>query len=199
MITENTDPNFGNVDPRMLGAVVAASDVDAWFQREVLSLEPALMQYLQHNWRNKSDIADLRQDIYVQVFEAALQAIPASPKPFLFTTARNLLIRRMRREQIVSIEAVSDIEALETAADAPGPERTTIARDELRKLQSILDQMPPRSREAFMLQQLDGLSRKEIALRMGINDKTVKGYLQTAGQVLADLLFGDPADLRRKA
>jgi RNA polymerase sigma factor (sigma-70 family) len=193
------DPNFGNVDPRMLGAVVAASDVDAWFQREVLPLESALMQYLQHNWRNKSDIADLRQDIYVQVFEAALQGIPAAPKPFLFTTARNLLIRRMRREQIVSIEAVSDIEALETAADAPGPERTTIARDELRKLQSILDQMPPRSREAFMLQQLDGLSRKEIALRMGINDKTVKGYLQTAGQVLADLLFGDPADLRRKS
>jgi RNA polymerase sigma factor (sigma-70 family) len=198
-MTENTDPNFGNVDPRMLGAVVAASDVDAWFQREVLPLEPALMQYLQHNWRNKSDIADLRQDIYVQVFEAALQAIPTSPKPFLFTTARNLLIRRMRREQIVSIEAVSDVEALESAADAPGPERTTIARDELRKLQSILDQMPPRSREAFMLQQIDGLSRKEIALRMGINDKTVKGYLQTAGQVLADLLFGDPADLRRKA
>ncbi|HEY5238014.1 MAG TPA: RNA polymerase sigma factor [Rhizomicrobium sp.] len=198
-MTENTDPNFGNVDPRMLGAVVAASDVDAWFQREVLPLEPALMQYLQHNWRNKSDIADLRQDIYVQVFEAALQAIPASPKPFLFTTARNLLIRKMRREQIVSIEAVSDVEALESAADAPGPERTTIARDELRKLQSILDQMPPRSREAFMLQQIDGLSRKEIALRMGINDKTVKGYLQTAGQVLADLLFGDPADLRRKA
>jgi RNA polymerase sigma factor (sigma-70 family) len=197
-MTENTDPNFGNVDPRMLGAVVAASDVDAWFQREVLPLEPALMQYLQHNWRNKSDIADLRQDIYVQVFEAALQAIPTSPKPFLFTTARNLLIRRMRREQIVSIEAVSDVEALESAADAPGPERTTMARDELRKLQSILDQMPPRSREAFMLQQIDGLSRKEIALRMGINDKTVKGYLQTAGQVLADLLFGDPADLRRK-
>ncbi len=198
-MTKNTDPNFGNVDPRMLGAVVAASDVDAWFQREVLPLEFALMQYLQHNWRNRSDIADLRQDIYVQVFEAALQGIPTLPKSFLFTTARNLLIRRMRREQIVSIEAVSDIEALETAADAPGPERTAIARDELRKLQAVLDQMPPRSREAFMLQQLDGLSRKEIALRMGISDETVKGHLQTAGQVLADLLFGDPADLRRKA
>ena len=75
-MTENTEPGLDDVDPRIQGAVITAPEVDAWFEREVLPLEAALMQFLQHNWRNKSDIADLRQDIYVRVYEAALKEIP---------------------------------------------------------------------------------------------------------------------------
>ena len=56
------------------------------------------MQFLRHNWRNKADIADLRQEVYVRVYEAARKQIPDPAKPFVFTTARNLLIDRVRRE-----------------------------------------------------------------------------------------------------
>lgn len=196
-MTENTDPDFDGVDPRILGAVIAAPDVDAWFVREVLPLEAALMQYLQHNWRNKSDIADLRQDIYIRAYEAALQGLPESPKAFVFTIARNLLIRRMRREQIVPFEAVSDFEALGIAIDTPGPESNAIARDELRRLQLVVDRMPPRCREAFVMYQIDGLSRREIAIRMGVNEQTVKTHLRDAGRFLADMLYGEHSDKRR--
>jgi RNA polymerase sigma-70 factor (ECF subfamily) len=64
-------------------------------------------------------------------------------------------------------------------------------------LQAVLDRLPPRAREAFLLQQLDGFSRKEIAVRMGVGEETVKSHLQTAGELLADMLFGEPPDLRR--
>ena len=64
-MTETMEPESNEVDPRMRGAVIAASEVDAWFVREILPLEAALMQFLQHNWRNKSDIADLRQLVLV--------------------------------------------------------------------------------------------------------------------------------------
>jgi RNA polymerase sigma-70 factor (ECF subfamily) len=171
--------------------VIPAPEVDAWFEREVLPLEAALMQYLQHNWRNKSDIADLRQDIYVRTYEAALKGIPESPKAFVFAIARNLLIRRVRREQIVPFEAVSDFDALGMAIDTPGPENTLIARDELRRLQSALDRLPPRAREAFVMQQVDGLTHREIAARMGINERTVQTHLRDAGRALADILYGD--------
>ena len=190
-MTENTGPDLTDVDPRIVGAVIAAPDVDAWFEREVLPLEAALMQYLQHNWRNKSDITDLRQDIYVRVYESALKGFPESPKAFVFAIARNLLIRRMRREQVVPFEAVSDFEALGTAIDAPGPENALIARDELRRLQTALDRLPPRCREAFVMQQIDGLTHREIATRMGINERTVQTHLRDAGRALADILYGD--------
>jgi RNA polymerase sigma-70 factor (ECF subfamily) len=152
------------------------------------------MQYLQHNWRNKSDIADLRQDIYVQVYQAARASFPESPRAFLFATARNLLIRRMRREQIIPIEAVSDFDALGLAIETPGPESNVIARDELRRLQSALDRLAPRTRQAFVMRQVDGLSHREIAERMGITERTVKYHLAEAGTMLADILFGEHSD-----
>ena len=196
-MTENTEPDFDDVDPRYRGAVITAPEVDAWFEREVLPLEAALMQFLQHNWRNQSDIADLRQDIYVRVYKSALKVIPNSAKAFVFATARHLLIRRVRREQIVPIEAVSDFEALGTAIDEPGPESLVIARDELRRLQAALDRLPPRCRQAFVMRQVDGLSRREIAARMGVTEKTVKNHLNEAGRTLANILFGEHADVRR--
>lgn len=109
-------------------------------------LEAAPMQPLQHNWSNQGDIADLRQDVYVQVFEAAKQRILEQAKAFVFQLARNLLINHVRREPIIPIEAAANAEALSVAVDAPGPERVLLARDELRGLQMVLDRLPPRCR-----------------------------------------------------
>jgi len=193
-MTKTTEADFDDVDPRILGAVIAAPDVDAWFEREVLPLEAALMQFLQHNSRNKSDISDIRQDIYVRVYESALQKLPDNPKAFVFAVARNLLIQRMRREQIVPIEAVADFDALGAAIDAPSPERTVIARDELRRLQAAVDRLPPRCRQAFVMQQVDGLTRQEIAERMGLSERTVRNHLREAGIAIANILFSEHGD-----
>ena len=118
----------------------------------------------EHNWRNEADIADLRQDVYERVCEAAQEHIPEHAKAFVFKTARNLFVDRVRRSQVVPIDAVSDFEALGIPLDAPGPDRGVIARDELRRLQAALDCLPPRCREAVVLGRIEGFSGKEIAV-----------------------------------
>jgi RNA polymerase sigma-70 factor (ECF subfamily) len=170
---------------------MTASQAEDWFVREVLPLEAALMHYLQHNWRNKADIADLRQDVYTQVFDAAQKTIPDNARAFVFATARNLLINRLKREHIVPIEAVADVEALGTAIETPGPERSTIARDELRRLQAALDRLPPRCREAVVLGRIEGLSGREIAVRMGITEQAVSYHLITGLRALVNEVFGE--------
>lgn len=179
-------------------ADMTATEVDDWFAREVLPLELALVQFLHRNWRNASDIADLRQDIYVQLYEAASKEIPVHTRQFVFTTARNLLINRVRREQIVSIEAMADLDVLEIAEETPGPDRTVIARDELRQLQIALERIPERHRTIFKMAQIDGLSGREIALRVGLAESTVSLHLTKATRMIADLLYGEPKDLRRE-
>ncbi len=188
----------GGTDARPSGASMNAFALKAWFVREVLPLEAALMQYLQHNWRNKSDIADLRQDVYLRVCEAALKETPLNTRQFVFATARNLLIDRVRREQVIPIEAVSDLDALDIALDAPGPERAVAARDELRLVQAALDKLAPRCREAIVMGRIEGLSGKEIAARMGVGESTISEHLAKGMRALADILYGDPADIRRR-
>jgi RNA polymerase sigma factor (sigma-70 family) len=196
-MSEKPEADRENTDPRYHGALNAAPEVDAWFEQEVLPLEADLVQFLQHNWRNKGDIADLRQDVYVRVYEAALKNIPDSAKSFVFTTARNLLINKVRREHIVPIEAVADLDALGVAMEEPDPERNVIARAELRRLQAALDRLPRRCREAVVMKQIEGLSRSEIAARMGIAEKTVKCHLNDGVRALANILYSEKPDLRR--
>ena len=170
---------------------MSTADVNAWFVREILPLEPILMSYLRHHWPNKSDIEDLRQEIYARVHLAAQKKIPQPAKPFVFTVARNLLINRARQAHVVPIEAVADLEALGIAIDAPSPDRSVIARDELRRLQAALDRLPPRCREAVILGRIEGLTGREIAARMNVGTATVSEHLENGMRLLANLLYGE--------
>jgi RNA polymerase sigma-70 factor (ECF subfamily) len=196
-MVDRTDSNKQGADQRPSGAHMSSAEVDAWFRREVLPLEPMLMQFLQQNWRNASDVPDLRQEVYSRVYEAACRQLPEKPKQYVFATARNLLINRMRQGQVVPIEAASDLDGLEIAADAPGPEQSAIARDELRHVQAALDRLPPRAREVILLRRVEGLSRPEIAQRMGITEGTVSQHLEHAVRALVEILGGDPPTVRR--
>ena len=197
-MVERPDTNSEAANRYLSGVNPFETEADAWFVREILPLEASLMQYLQHNWRNKSEISDLRQEVYVRVYEAAKHEIPEWPKQFLFATARNLLINRVRHAQIVPIEAVSDLEALEIAGEVPDPERIVQARDELRLLQVALDSLPPRWRTAVVLQRVEGLSRKQIAERMGVTESSAAKYLADGICALVDKLYGHPPNLRGK-
>ncbi len=191
---ETPDSGRDNAGLQPAGASMPQSDVDHWFVREVLPLESALMQYLRRHCRNKSEIPDLVQDIYVQVYEAAQLRLPEHPKAFLLTTARNLLINRVRRDQIVRIEAVADLEAVNIALDEPSPERAVIARDMLRRLQSALDRLPARCRQAVVMKKVEGLPAREIAARMGISENTVNRHLTEGMLMLADCIYGEAED-----
>jgi RNA polymerase sigma factor (sigma-70 family) len=181
------------------GAAVSDDAVSAWFLCEILPLEAILMTYLRHNWRNASDISDLRQEIYARVFEAARERIPDNPKRFLLTSARNLLIDLVRREQVVPMETFADLDALGIASGAPDTDRVIIEQEELQRVEAALAQLPPRTREAIELAYFEGLSRTEIARRMGITHQVASRFVAKGALILGRILYGLPADGRTKS
>jgi len=102
--------------------------LDTWFKREIIAHEPALVRYLARHWPNRQEIFDLRQDIYIRVYDAAAKSRPQSPKSFLFSTARHLIIDRIRRQRIVSIDSVGDVDALNVMIEDISPERRIATR-----------------------------------------------------------------------
>lgn len=172
-------------------APLSTRDVAVWFVREVLPLEPILTRYLQRNWHNPSDIVDFRQEVYARVCTSAQREIPREPQRFVLVTARNLLITRLRDAQVIPIEATADIDVLEVATESPGPDRIAIARDELRRLQTALDQLPSRCREAVVLAHIHGLPGHEIAQRMNISPRMVSAHLNNGLRLLANAMHGE--------
>ncbi len=180
------------------GLAVTEDAVSAWFLREIMPLEAILMAYLKQNWRNASDIPDLRQEIYARVFEAARENIPDNPKRFLLTSARNLLIDLVRREQVVPMETFADFDALGIASDAPQADRQLIEREDIQRLEAALEKLPPRTREAIGLAYFEGLTRAEIAKRMGVTQRAVSQFVAKGTLILGDVLFGSSADRSAK-
>jgi RNA polymerase sigma-70 factor (ECF subfamily) len=165
------------------------TDLDDWFVREILPLEGALTRYLRRNWRDAADLPDLRQEVYVRVYESARGRLPEQPQAFLFASARNLLIDRARRAQIVSIETLADLELSDHAVDELTPERHAGGRGELRLLQQALDELPQRCREVVSLRKIDGMSQREVAQHMGIQEATVEKQISKGIRALADSLL----------
>jgi RNA polymerase sigma-70 factor (ECF subfamily) len=191
---DTSDTGWETADLHLRDAGMSASGVNEWFVREILPLETALMQFLRRGWRNSNDVEDLCHDVFVHIYEAASREIPHPAKPFAFAVARNLLIDRIRRENIVAIEAVADMETLGITLDEPGPDRTAIARQELRRLQTALNRLPDKWRETVVMRKVEGLSRPEIAARLGVAEPTVSQYLAQGMAALADYFSNDPAD-----
>ncbi|NVE00167.1 RNA polymerase sigma factor [Massilia sp. BJB1822] len=165
------------------------TDLNEWFVREVLPLEGALMRYLRRNSRDPGELPDLRQEVYVRVYEAARQRMPELTTAFVFATARNLLIDRARRAQIVSIETVAELELPETAGDDLTPERHASGRGELRLLQAALEELPPRCQEVVRLRKIEGMSQREVAEQLGIQEDTVEKQIAKGMRALADALL----------
>ena len=193
-MVDTPDKNRESAGQASPGAAMSAPELRSWFAREVLPLEATLIQFLRRNWRNKSEIEDLLQEVYVRVYEAARKELPQSAKPFVFTIARNLLINRFRQQQVVAIEAVADLDMLDVSADEPAPDRAAIAHEEFRRLQAAIDRLPARCREAITLGRIEGLTGREIAQRMGISEAAVSKHLARGMSILSDLLHREPGE-----
>jgi RNA polymerase sigma-70 factor (ECF subfamily) len=164
--------------------------LDVWFEREVLSHEDSLVRYLTRVWPNAHEVHDLRQEIYVRVYEAAGKSRPYAAKSFLFTTARHLMTDRLRRNRIVSIEAAGETDFLNVLVDEVSPEQQVNARQELKRVAQALDLLSPKCRRVVWMRKVEDISQREVAERLGIDEKTVEKHVAKGVRVITDYVFG---------
>lgn len=170
-----------------------------WFMREIIPHERSLVRFMGRVTPNREEVADLRQEVYIRVYEAAARSRPLRPKSFLFATARHLMADRVRRGKIVSIEAKADVEAFHVLIDEISPEQNIRARQELRQLGLAFELLPMQCREVMWMRKVEELSQKEVARRLGINEKAVEKRLARSVRLLAEACSEElPVDKRNR-
>jgi RNA polymerase sigma-70 factor (ECF subfamily) len=160
----------------------------AWLARHILPHEPALRAWLRRRVTPGLEVDDVVHETY-----AALAALPSvdhieSPRGYAFQTAQSLVLRHMRRAKVVRFEALAPEDSWAHPSDEPTPERTVAAREELQRVMRLIDTMPAKCREAFMLRRFSGLSQRDVARRMGISESTVEKHIGRALRILMDAL-----------
>jgi RNA polymerase sigma-70 factor (ECF subfamily) len=98
------------------------------------------------------------------------------------------MIDRLRHKSVVSIKTMADAEWVDVCENAPSPEDSVSARQELQRMQMALDQLSPRCREVIILRRVYGFSQREVAMKMGIKEETVEHQVMKGMRVLADAI-----------
>jgi RNA polymerase sigma-70 factor (ECF subfamily) len=132
------------------------------------------------------DVADnLTQDCFVRAYEkrASFRG-EASVGTWLVSIAINLARDhgRSRRagfwRRLFAVPAEEASAALDAAPDARStPERSLIARNELARVWGVVERLPQRQREVFLLRFVEDLPLEEIATALGTEVGTVKAHL----------------------
>jgi RNA polymerase sigma factor (sigma-70 family) len=175
---------------RQLHIPIVDCDLHHWFATEILPHEAALMRYLRRTCSRAADVPDLRQEIYVRVYESAGGARPRFAKAFLFTTARNLLVDRLRRERVVSMDYTQDFDSLDVSIDEISPERRLSARQTLLCLSDAFDRLPEMTRAAIWLRRIEGLSQREAARSLGMSQGALESHMSRGLRAIANAVLG---------
>ncbi len=133
---------------------------------------------------------DLAQDTYFRLVERPWSVSPETPRTYLATIARRLLIDDVRRRDIE--RAILDACAPKDGGiDTVSPERIVEAAQLLHGVIQLLEALPEQTRQAFLMRRVDGLSQGEVADRLGISPSTVKRHIAAAYAQCLVLAYAD--------
>jgi RNA polymerase sigma factor (sigma-70 family) len=166
---------------------------------QALEFESVLRACLYRYTRNQSDVEELLQETYARLITAAASDDPEvrSVRAFALTIARNVAFDWLRHRQVVPIELVADMEALDVLDENEQIDEIVNSHQELEVLVGAIQGLPDRCRQVFTLRKVYGYSQREIAVRMNISENTVEQHLTRAARRCAEALFDQPLAARR--
>jgi RNA polymerase sigma factor (sigma-70 family) len=153
------------------------SNSASWFAAEVQPHEPALRGYLRGAFPAVRDVDDVVQESYLRVWRARAGQPIASAKAFLFTVARRLALDLVRREAISPLCDVGELRRLAVMEERPDAIETISTQDKIRLLSEAVGSLPARCRSVIVLHKIQGRPQREVALHLGISEKTVENHV----------------------
>ena len=150
-----------------------------WFDDLVEQTSSGLARYVDRILWSPDDTQEVLQEAYLKVFLALRKSDREEnfPVALLYTTARNIAVSRLRHQSVVlkSVGAVAIAEELR--ADMATAEQKVSANERLNSLLLVVNRLPPKCREVFVLRWIHGMSQREIGEKLGISVSTVEKHL----------------------
>jgi RNA polymerase sigma-70 factor (ECF subfamily) len=146
-----------------------------------LANEVALKRYLGRFIKSREAADDLAQEAFLRAFAAEGTRVIESPKAFLFKVAKNLALNELTRLSAAAVEPLGDLEGREVLEDSSqaAVDDVVDSRERIRLLARAIAALPPQCAKVFILRKMQGLSQKEIAVRLNISVRTVENHIAT--------------------
>ncbi|WP_201401335.1 RNA polymerase sigma factor [Kaistia sp. 32K] len=152
-----------------------------------LLLRPRLEASAHARTGSRAQAEDILQDTWLKLDKAPSDVPIDNPGGYITQVARNALTDQHRKERRRSEIDTELNEVLWEPSDAVSPERILIGREAIRAVEAVLDQLPERTRQIFLMNRIDGISHRKIASQFGISDEAVYYHIRRALERLASV------------
>jgi RNA polymerase sigma factor (sigma-70 family) len=168
--TNAFEPGGPNEDPRQRAELVT---------RLFREHNEALVRFLALRLRSQQEAKEIAQEAYVRLLKLDQPGAVSFLRAFLFKTAANLAVDRIRHEQMAR-RVVRESKFLEELTSQPTPEQAVTDAQELKLVEDLINELPPKCRRAFLLYKVYGLGFADIAKQMGLGERMVRTYVWRA-------------------
>ena len=141
----------------------------------------ALQAFFRRRVRSKADVPDLAQEVYLRMLRVSDHDAIRNPVGYLYTVANNLVKEHavLERRQASGVD-VDEVETHEQLASLPAFDADLDAMQRAERLRVVLKQLRPKCQAAVTLRFTDGLSYREVAVRLGVSPQMAKKYVAQA-------------------
>lgn len=148
---------------------------DSLFEVYSVRLYCFALKYL----KNETDAEELVQEVFIKIWEnrKSLKS-ELSFRSYLFTISLNH-IRKHFNKKATTLRYLGSLQS----DLSPQSQQALINEDYetlMRRINEIIEEMPPRRREIFIKSKIDGKSSKQIAAELGISSGTVDNQVSEA-------------------
>ena len=181
----------------MTGAVANRAALLAFVGTQILPHEAGLRHWLTRLGVKTDERDDIIQEVYCRLLRLERFDHIEDPRAYLFHSARNVVLQQVRRNRVVSIMTVQNIDELGVADRRPSPETQASARNELTHVLSLIGGLPDRCRQVFELRKVHGLSQAETARTLRLSENIVEKETAKGLTLILRNLAERPAGLER--
>ena len=148
---------------------------------------PRLYNFSRSFLKIEDGIDDILQEVFVKIWQNR-ESIKntATFNSYIFTITRNLLLNELR-SRLNKQNTKEEISKLSVAPEYSLMEQIEYT-DLKEKVDHVVNELPQRQKEIFVLSRTEGLSHKEIAEKLKISTKTVEYHISLAVRFLKDKL-----------
>jgi RNA polymerase sigma factor (sigma-70 family) len=142
-----------------------------------------LVGYLTARLRSEQEAKEVAQEAYVRLLELQDPGTPSLLRAYLFKTATNLAIDRLRHRRVEhrseeQAELFEDLSA--TRGELNDPAKLVLAREQADLLLGYLQELPIKCQHVINLHRLEGLPQHEVAVRLALSPRMVRRYVTYA-------------------
>ncbi len=145
-----------------------------WFKKYIEPHERILRGWLITDYGAEHDIDDVIQETYTKILRTHKKRPILSPKAYLFSSARHVMISRLRKEKPHKKVYLEDIEAMGILNNDSVVSHQIMRSEDLELLKDAIMTLPKRCRQIITLRKIHGYSQKEVAARLEITVNTVE-------------------------